>query len=117
MSLTSPVSCVSNDFSLYCILFIYLPEFLSFDESDSFDDESNNDGSDSGSAGTRASPFCFDYSVGRVGDSVGCVEESVGRVSGMGLAFFYRQESNQLAKFFCWSCSYQKELSSKVVDS
>ena len=46
---------------------------LSSDGSDSLDDESENDGSDSGSSGKCSFPFCF-------GDSVG-------RVSGMGYGF------------------------------
>ena len=43
--------------------FIY---FLSSDESDLLDDESDNDGSDSGSSGTCALPFHFYGSIGRV---------------------------------------------------
>ena len=49
-----------------------------------FDDESDDNGSDSGSAGTCAFPFCFDESFGFVGDYVGRVEESIGCVSGVG---------------------------------
>ena len=56
---------------------------VSFDESYSFDDESDNDGSESGSAGTCTFPFFYDESVSRVEDSVGCVDESVGRICGM----------------------------------
>ena len=37
---------------------------LSSDESDFFNDESDDDGSESGSAGTCAFPFCSDDSVG-----------------------------------------------------
>ena len=59
-----------------------------FDESDFFDDESDDDGSDSGSAGTCTFYFRFDESAGRVGDSIGHVDESVGRVSGMESGFF-----------------------------
>ena len=40
-------------------------------------DESNNIGYDSGSAGTCALSFCFEYSVV-------CVDSSVGHVSDMG---------------------------------
>ena len=61
---------------------------VSFDKSDSFDDESENDGSDSGSAGTCNFPFCFDEFVGRVGDSVVHVEKYVGRVNSMGSGVF-----------------------------
>ena len=62
---------------------------LSFYELYFLDDESDNDGSDSGSAGTCAFPFCFDGSVGRVGDSVGRVDESFGCVSNMGSVVFF----------------------------
>ena len=44
---------------------------LSFDELDFFDDESDNDGSGSGSPGTCASLFCSGKSIGSVGESVG----------------------------------------------
>ena len=47
-----------------------------------FDDESDGDGSDSGSAGTCAFPFRFD-------NYVGPVLESVGHVSGVGFEFFF----------------------------
>ena len=80
------------------------------DKSDSVDDKSDDDGSGSGSAGTCTFPFHFDESVGRVG-------ESVDRVSGVSLAFFFQKESSQLVTFFYWSCLYQKDSSSKVVDS
>ena len=46
---------------------------LSSNEYDLFDDESDDDGSTSGSAGTRAFTFRFGDSVVRVDDSVGCV--------------------------------------------
>ena len=61
---------------------------VSFEESDSFDDESGDDGSDSGSNGTCSFPFYFHESVGGVGDSVGRVEYSVGRVSSVGSEVF-----------------------------
>ena len=56
-------------------------KLVSFEELDSFNYESDNDGSDSGSAGTCNFTFCFDESVGRV-----C--ESVGRVCGVGSIVF-----------------------------
>ena len=49
---------------------------------------SDDDGSDSGSAGTCAFNSRFDESVGRLGDSVGRVDESVGLVFDMGSGFF-----------------------------
>ena len=58
-----------------------LLELLSFDELYLFDDESDDDGSGSGSADTCDFPFCSDESVGSVG-------KSVGRVSGMGSVIF-----------------------------
>ena len=56
-------------------------DFLSLDESDSLNDESDYDGSDSGSAGTCAFPVCFE-------DSVGCVDDSVGHVYGVYSSIF-----------------------------
>ena len=52
------------------------------------DDEYDDDGYDSGSAGTCAFTFCFDESVGRVGDSVGRIDDYVGRVRGVGSGVF-----------------------------
>ena len=52
------------------------------------DDESEYNWSDSGSAGTCAFTFCFDESVGHVGEYVVCVDDLVGSVSGMGSGFF-----------------------------
>ena len=46
-------------------------------ESDLHDDESDDDGSDSGPTGTCAFTFCFEESVGRV-------DNSTGHVRGMG---------------------------------
>ena len=56
---------------------------MSFDESDLLDDESDDDESDSRSAGMCTFPFRFDESVGCVGDSVGCVDYYVGIVHGV----------------------------------
>ena len=47
-------------------LLLDLLHFLSSDESDSLGDESDDDGSESGSAGMCTFPFCYE-------DSVGCV--------------------------------------------
>ena len=54
------------------------------ENSDSRDDESDNDGYNSWSAGTCAFPFLFEDSAGRVDDSVGSVEDSAGCVRGVG---------------------------------
>ena len=54
---------------------------MSFEEFYIFNDESDNDGSGSGSPGTCAFPFCFGKSV----DSVG---KSIGRVHGVGFRVF-----------------------------
>ena len=54
---------------------------LPANKSDSLDDESDNYGSDSGSAGTCNFPFLFE-------DSVGHVENSVGRVCGVVYGIF-----------------------------
>ena len=68
---------------------------LSVDESDLPDDESEGDGSDSGSSGTCVFPFrfedsvgCVDDSVGRVDNSVRHIDDSVGRVCGVGSGVF-----------------------------
>ena len=58
-----------------------LLELVSFNELDSFDGESDDDGSGSGSAGTCAFPVCSDESIGSVG-------RSVGHVSGVGSGVF-----------------------------
>ena len=53
MSLTSPVSCLSDASSSYFVSFLFdLLELISFDQFYLFDDESGNDGSGSGSPGT-----------------------------------------------------------------
>ena len=62
--------------------------FLSSYKAYFLNDESENDGSESGSAGTCAFPFCFDESVGRVGDSVVRFDDSVGCVRGMKFGVF-----------------------------
>ena len=54
---------------------------LSSEKSDSLDDEPENDGYDSGSAGTCAFTFRFDEYVGRV-------DNFVGRVRGVGSGVF-----------------------------
>ena len=54
---------------------------LSSDESDSLYDKYENDGSDSGSAGTCAFTFHFE-------DFIGCVDDSVGCVCGVDYRFF-----------------------------
>ena len=73
---------------------------MSFGKLDFFD-ESDNDGSGSGSPGT----------------SVGSAGESVGSVSGVGFGDFFQLELNHLVTLFRWLCSYQEELSPKVVNS
>ena len=70
MSLTSPVLCISNDFSfLSRLLILDLLYLLSSDQSYLFDDESDNDGSESGSSGMCSFP---DFSL-RFDDTIGCV--------------------------------------------
>ena len=54
---------------------------MSSNESESLDDESENDGSDSGSAGTYDFPFRFDFPVSPV-------DYSIGRVHGVGYGVF-----------------------------
>ena len=59
-----------------------------FEELDLLGDEYDDEGSYSGSTVMCAFHFCFDESVGRVGDSVGCVADFVGHVSGIGPRIF-----------------------------
>ena len=69
MSLTRPVSCVSDAFYYYCFFFlINLLELISFDKFYIFGDDSDDDGSGSGSPGTCTFLFCS-------GNSVGCVSD------------------------------------------
>ena len=67
MSLTRPVSCVSDFFSSYRFLFLIdLLELLFFDELYLFDDDYEHDGSGSGSPGMCDFPFFYRKSVGSV---------------------------------------------------
>ena len=66
MSLKGPVSCVSDAFSFLLLFFlINLLELLFFNELYLFDDESDDDGSESGSPGTCKFSFCSGNFVGR----------------------------------------------------
>ena len=86
MVLTCPVSCVYDAFSSYFVSISFgLLWFLSFYELDFFDDESEDDGSGSGSPGTCAFSFCFG--------------NSVGRVSGVGSGIFF--EWNRVNRGLC----------------
>ena len=58
-----------------------------------FNDESDNDGSGSGSAGTCAFPFCSDESVSSVG-------KFVGRVCGMGSGVVVPRGIQSISGFF-----------------
>ena len=68
-------------FFLSLLFLIYLLELLSFEELDFLNDESDNDGSGSGSPGICAFPFCFVKSVVSVG-------KSIGGISGVGSEIF-----------------------------
>ena len=61
---------------------------ISADESDSLDDESDDDGSDYGSAGICTFTFLFEDSVGCVDNSVGRVDDYFGPVCGVGSGIF-----------------------------
>ena len=78
MSLTIPVSCVSDAFSFYRIVFFLIFLYLlSSYKSDSLHDEYDDDGSDSVSPGT----YSFEKNL--------CVlTNSVGSVSGLGAGIF-----------------------------
>ena len=66
MSLTRPVSCASDKFSLYCFSFLLINWNCYLSTNLFFDDESDNDGSGSRSPGTCTFSFCSGKSVGRV---------------------------------------------------
>ena len=63
---------------------------LSICESDLIDDESGNDGYDSGSSGTFTFTFRFETSVGRVDDSVGSSDNFVGHFRCVVSGVFFR---------------------------
>ena len=64
MGLMSHISCLSDAFPLIAFIFLIdLMELISFDDLYLFNDESNNDGSRSGSPGTCDFPFCSYNSV------------------------------------------------------
>ena len=90
----------------YSLLLLDLLYLLPLDESDFLGDDYEDDESDSGSSSTYS---FLKFSL--------LLEDSVGRVSGWGLAFLHQQESSPNVIFFCLSCSYQKESNSKVFDS
>ena len=102
---------------LSCFFLLDLIQLLSLDESDSLNYESDDYGSDFGSAGMCFFTFCFDESVGHVRYCVGCVEKYVGRVSDMGSRVFVPTGIDSIGDVVCWLCLYQKESSPKVVDS
>ena len=81
--------CFRRIFFVSRFFLFYLPQFVSFEKSDSFDDESDNDGSESRSDGMCAFSLCFDEFVGHVGDFVGRFGESVGCFSCVGSGFFF----------------------------
>ena len=68
-------------FILLCFFLLGLLFLLSFDESDSLNDEPEDYGSDSVSVGTCAFPFRFE-------ESVVCVEDYDDRVGGVGYGVF-----------------------------
>ena len=88
MSLTSHFSCVSGYFSLYYVYFFWVYCNFYHPTKKILDDESDDDGSDSRSAGTCAFPFRFEESVGHVDDSVGNVDGSFCRVCVVGFGVF-----------------------------
>ena len=66
-------------------------EFLSFDKLYLFDDESDDNGSGTGSPDTCAFPFCSVKSVGSVG-------ESVGNICGVGSGVFVSTEIKSIGE-------------------
>ena len=90
--------------------------FLSFGFTviaDLLDDESNDDGSDSGSSGTCAFKFRFDESVGSVGGSVGRSDKFVGRVRGMGSGVFVLKGIESIGDVFLLVMFVPKVIESK----
>ena len=67
--------CFRQFFFLSPFFLIDVLELLSFNKLDFFDDESDDDGSVSGSPGAFSFPFCSGKSVGSVGKSVGGVSD------------------------------------------
>ena len=63
------------------------------------DDEYDDDGSDSRSAGTCTFPFRF-------GDSVGHAVDSAGRFRGIGSSSFFPIGIDSIGVVFRWSCLY-----------
>ena len=113
----------SNESCFFCFqllflvshfIIIYLLSFISFDKSDFIDYESDDDGSESGSAGMCAFPFRFDEYVGRVVDSVGLVDYSVGRVCGVGSGIFVQKGIESIGDIFLLVVSLPKGVDSKV---
>ena len=80
--------------------------FLSLDESYSLNEEYDYDDSDSRSSGTYY--FCA-FSLR--------FDDSVGSVSGLGSGIFHQQDSIPKVIFLRLTCSYQQQLSTKVVNS
>ena len=78
-----------------CLLFD-LMYFLSSEKSDLLNDESDDDGYDSGSSGTYS--FCA-FSL--------CFDNSVGSVSGLGYGVFVPTGVEYKCDIFCLSCLYQ----------
>ena len=82
MILTSTVFCVTDCFFFLSRFVLFdLLELITFEKLGLFNDESDDDGSGSGSPGTCAFPFFSSKSVGSVG-------KSVGRVCGVGSGIF-----------------------------
>ena len=70
-------------------------------------DESGDDESDPGSAGTCIFPFWFEEFFGCFDNSVSHVDDSIRRVRGARSGVFFKQELNKLVTLFCWLCLYQ----------
>ena len=86
---------------------------LSANKSDLLDNDYDDDGSDSGSYGTCAFPFCFEQSVGRVDYSVGCVAESIFCVCGVGCGAFFMTGIESIGDFFLLVVFVLKGVNSK----
>ena len=106
MSLTSPVSCLSDVFLLLAFLSVCFTGIAIIQQILFFNDESDDDGSGSGSPGTCAFRFCSVKSVGSVGKSVDVV-------SGVGSVVFVPTEIESISYFVLLLVSIPRGVDSK----
>ena len=106
MSLTIHVPFISDAFIFIASLDFRFAILISLDELDSLNDESYNDGSDSGP------PSMYSFTAFSL-----CFDNSVVHVSGLGSGVFVPIGVDSKCDILRLSCLYQLELNPKVVDS